>query len=211
MSYNRVVKSKLSFKGSSTTTGTKRKATNSFSDETAAVHSTTSSGSAEKPSITIESGVGRITSSGTTVFGHETKFMDQLSPGDAILIKHPTSFKDETKIVKMVLSNISIGISSGFSSDIISTTSFQFIKAPKELTINPEDEVRNTKQKKQDEEVAAFGTYASKGGEEIVYRVKKPGSFGGYAILKESSAEGSMTREELLNFRSKKKADRLAI
>lgn len=62
---------------------------------------------------------------GTTVHGHETNFMEQLAPGDAIIISHPTTFQDETKIVKMVLSNISIGISSAFSSDLITTTPFR--------------------------------------------------------------------------------------
>ena len=37
------------------------------------------------------SGAGRITSSGTAVQGHETKFMDELHAGDAILITHPTT------------------------------------------------------------------------------------------------------------------------
>lgn len=70
-------------------------------------------------------GTGRITTSGTTVAGHFTKFMDELRPGDAILITHPTTLQTEMKVVRMVLSNMSIGISSGFSSDLISTTSFK--------------------------------------------------------------------------------------
>lgn len=37
------------------------------------------------------SGTGRITSSGTAVHGHEAKFMDELHPGDAVLITHPTT------------------------------------------------------------------------------------------------------------------------
>ena len=56
-----------------------------------------------------------------------------------------------------------------------------------------------------------LGTYASAGGEKAVYRVKKPGAHGGYAIVTESGtrADGkSMTREDLLLMRSKKKADR---
>ena len=36
-------------------------------------------------------GTGRITSSGTTVHGSFTEFMSQLSPGDAIIITHPTT------------------------------------------------------------------------------------------------------------------------
>lgn len=37
------------------------------------------------------SGKGRITSSGTAVHGHETKFMDEFHSGDAIIITHPTT------------------------------------------------------------------------------------------------------------------------
>lgn len=204
-SYKKVVTSKLSFKGSSkaasSSVGVKRKIAE---DET--VSSTAHSAAAA--TISVEKGIGRITSSGTTIQGHESRFMDQLSVGDAIVIRHPTSMREETKIVRMVLSNISIGVSSAFSSDIVSTTAFQFVKAPKDMQMSAEElEERQAKKQHQDE-VAAFGTYASKGGEEVVYRVRKPGAFGGYAIVKESVGAGSKTREELLNMRSKKKADR---
>lgn len=37
------------------------------------------------------SGTGRITSSGTAVHGHGTKFMDEVHSGDAIIITHPTT------------------------------------------------------------------------------------------------------------------------
>ena len=37
--------------------------------------------------------------------GHDgTKFMKELRAGDAIVIKHPTTLCDETRLVKMVLS-----------------------------------------------------------------------------------------------------------
>lgn len=36
-------------------------------------------------------GTGRITSSSTTVHGHETKFMDELHAGDAVIITHPST------------------------------------------------------------------------------------------------------------------------
>ena len=52
--------------------------------------------------------------------------------GDALIITHPTTTADETRIVKMVLSDVSISISSAFSSDLISTTPFRFVQAPKE-------------------------------------------------------------------------------
>ena len=40
--------------------------------------------------IKIMQGTGSLTSSGTTIQGHYTEFMNQLSPGDAIIIVHPT-------------------------------------------------------------------------------------------------------------------------
>jgi hypothetical protein len=53
-------------------------------------------------------GTGRILSSGTTVMGQVgTKFLLELSVGDAIIIQHPTSLVEETRIIKMVLSDIS--------------------------------------------------------------------------------------------------------
>ena len=210
-SFDKVVKSKLKFKGSTTSKGPSTSSSKKRSFESIEASPAAQSQDSASHGIRVLPGEGRITSSGTTVHGHETKFMDQLSVGDAIIVRHPTSFQDETKIVRMVLSNISIGISSAFSTDIISTTTFQYIKAPKELIVSPEEEEIKALQKKHAEEVSAFGTYASKGGEEIVYRVKKPGAFGGYAIVKESSKEGSKSREELLDFRTKKKSDRLAL
>ena len=52
--------------------------------------------------------------------------MKELTAGDAIIIFHPSSLIEETKIVRMVLSNSSIGISSAFSTDLISTTPFKY-------------------------------------------------------------------------------------
>ena len=210
-SFDKVVKSKLKFKGALASKGLPSSSSKKRSFEASEDSSSAPTQDSSAHTIRVLAGEGRITSSGTTVHGHETKFMDQLSVGDAIIVRHPTSLQDETKIVRMVLSNISIGISSAFSTDIISTTSFQFIKAPKELIVSPEEEANKALQKKHADEVAAFGTYASKGGEEIVYRVKKPGAYGGYAIVKESSREGAKSREELLDFRTKKKADRWEI
>lgn len=94
------------------------------------IHETTTSERREEASgnndeIILLNGTGRITSSGTTIQGHSTKFLEELSPGDAIIVFHPTTLHEETKIVRMVLSSMSIGISSAFSSDLISTTPFK--------------------------------------------------------------------------------------
>ncbi len=104
--------------------------------------------------------------------------------------------------MRMVLSNISMGISSAFSSDLISTTSFRwaniavlfcvtstdyqfyqfrYIKAPRD----PNAAQTAPKSSSAFSEEAAFGTYASNGGEKFTYRVKKEGAFGGYKIITE--------------------------
>mmetsp|Transcript_31093 Transcript_31093/g.41125 ORF Transcript_31093/g.41125 Transcript_31093/m.41125 type:complete len:220 (-) Transcript_31093:614-1273(-) len=161
----------------------------------------------EEENLQLLVGTGRITSSGLVVHGYDTEFMNELSNGDAIMITHPTSLKEETRIVKMVLSNISISISSPFSTDLITTCTFHYIKAPKE-EISQDQKEQGRKRKKMEEEKSAFGTYASDLGTKFVYRVKKPGIYGGYEIIEESSETG-MSREELLDKRSKKKSDRM--
>jgi hypothetical protein len=94
---------------------------------------------------------------------------------------HPTTMADETKIVRMVLSNVSIGISSPFSSDLITSSTFRYIKSPKDpnavVDVRPKGSAYS--------EESAFGTYASAGGDKFTYRVRKKGSFGGYQIITE--------------------------
>ncbi|KAF4320259.1 hypothetical protein BBO99_00004263 [Phytophthora kernoviae] len=153
-------------------------------------------------------GSGRLLSSGTTLMGQVgTKFLQELHVGDAIVLQHPTSLLEETRIVRMVLSDVSASVSSAFSSDLVSSTPFYFIKAPPEED-KGEDEEKQNKKRKNDEEVA-FGTYAGgtqKGGQ-YTYRVKKSGAYGGYAIVKED-ANVERSREDLLDIRAKKKGDR---
>lgn len=49
--------------------------------------------------------------------------------------------------MKMVLSNMSISISSPFSSDLISTTNFRYIKAPR-LEVSAETKAEDGKRRK---------------------------------------------------------------
>ena len=69
-------------------------------------------------------GTGRFLSSGTTVQGVGTAFQTELRAGDAIIVRHPTTLSEETRIVTMVLSSISLSLSSPFSTDLISATAF---------------------------------------------------------------------------------------
>lgn len=82
------------------------------------------------------------------------------------------------------------------------------MKAPKDTT-GEKLEAEKAVQKKHKVEEDAFGTYASQGGEKFVYRVKKsgPGGYGGYKVVTENTSS-TMTREDLLQMRSKKKSDR---
>lgn len=214
MSTVKVVKSKLSFKGDKKGIDKKQKSLKrNYNEETIEKSSSISKiivndnkNEPQEEEIVIVQGTGRLTSSSTTISGHFTNFMNELSVGDAIIITHPNTLQEETKIVRMVLSNISISISSAFSTDLITTTPFRYIKAPKdeEQEKNEEEKLALKKTKLEQE---AFGTYSSNNGEVFVYREKKTGSFGGYKIVSEKLTE-SVTREKLLDMRTKKKSDR---
>lgn len=211
MSYNKTNASKLVFKGDKEKKIKKkreRESENDVSESSDKQQKKVDNVEEENEIVEIRNGTGRITSSNTTITGHYTKFMDELAINDAILVTHPITLQQETKIVRMVLSNTSMGISSAFSSDLISTTSFHYIKAPKEYREKEKEKnISNPKgEKLKDEEALAYGTYGSKGGQELVYRVKKEGSFGGYKVVKENVVNAS--REHLLEQRSKKKSDR---
>ena len=67
--------------------------------------------------------------------------------------------KEEVRLVKMVLSNISVSISSPFSSDIVTSVEFHYIQAP---PYNNETATKKMKQitRNDKEEKLAFGTYA---------------------------------------------------
>jgi hypothetical protein len=82
----------------------------------------------------------------------------------------------------------------------------RFIKAPKDEE-NEDEKERQAVFKRNKAEEAAFGTYASQGGSKFTYRVKKESAFGGYKIVTEST-DGALSREELLDKRTKKKSDR---
>lgn len=55
------------------------------------------------------------------------------------------------------------------------------------------------------EEDSAFGTYAGEGGKRLVYRERTPA--GNYRII-ERTVDEAMSREQMLDMRATKKADR---
>lgn len=207
----KAVGGKLKFKGDSDVTKKpkrvkreERASGGSSVSSSSSRHDASANEEADAHEVVIQTGIGRFTSSGTTIHGVDTKFMDQLSVGDAIIITHPMSLCEETKVVRMVLSNISISVSSPYSSDLISTTAWTFVKAPTTSQAEVDQADQRKRERLHNNEKAAVGTYASDGGTQFVYRVKNAG---GYKIIKESTG-GHVTRGDLLDMRSKKKADR---
>jgi hypothetical protein len=110
---------------------------------------------------------------------------------------------EEMRIVTMVLSQISISISSAFSSDLKTPTQYKFINKPRDVNKEKADRARKAMADKEEVERLAMGTYGNKG--EIVYREKT--EHGSYRIRREQ-ADGEMSRSDLLSARSKKKSDR---
>jgi hypothetical protein len=51
------------------------------------------------------------------------------------------SLQEETRVIKMVISDRGMSISSAFSSDLISTTTFRYIHPPEEEEVKEDPEV----------------------------------------------------------------------
>ena len=159
----------------------------------------TSSNLPSSPSIT--TGNGLISTSGTVVTGHGTSFQSDLRTGDAIIAQ--TDRGEEMRVVTMVLSQISISISSAFTSDLKLPTPYKFIVKPRDARKERADRDRKANAEKEEVEARAMGTYGNKG--EIVYREKT--EHGSYRIRREQT-DVELNRSDLLSVRTKKKSDR---
>mmetsp|Transcript_11163 Transcript_11163/g.20901 ORF Transcript_11163/g.20901 Transcript_11163/m.20901 type:complete len:250 (-) Transcript_11163:821-1570(-) len=164
--------------------------------------------SANPAGVTIQKGEGRITSSGTVLYGHETRFTSDFNAGDAILVNVPLeedgTMREEMRVITMRLSDISASISSAFTNDLKTPTTFQFIRKPRDVRKERKEKDIHEKLTKEEIERTSFGTYAG-GGRELVYRERT--EHGSYRIRKEIIQEDA-TRSDLLNMRSQKKSDK---
>lgn len=150
----------------------------------------------------MKEGTGRITTSGTVVTGHSTRFDKELDKGDALIIMN--NDQQEMRVVTMRLSNTSCAISSSFSKNCKLPTPFHVINKPR----NKEKErlqkqVLAQKEQKETEQ-QAFGTYGKN--DELVYREKT--EHGSYRIQRVKVDGSSTTRGDLLQMRTQKKADK---
>ena len=174
----------------------------------------------------IQKGTGKILSSGTVITGISTKFTTEFTTGDAIIIfrTENANTKQEMRVITMCLSDISCAISSPFSNDLKSPSSFSFINKPR----NEIQEEQKRQQKEQEEwletERTAFGTYTTNNAASssssnqdlkqginnrkenvLIYRQKtETGSY----IIKKEALNQNVTRDQLLEMRTKKKSDR---
>jgi len=146
-------------------------------------------------------GKGTITTSSTVVNGYGTAFNKQLNVGDAIIAG--TVKGQEMRVVKMVLSAVSLSISSAFSSDLQSLTPYQYISKPRDVSGEKAAKLAKAKREQEETEQRAMGTYGNKG--EMVYRERT--DHGSYRI-KTEQATTDMSRSDLLSYRSSKKSDR---
>lgn len=156
--------------------------------------------------IPIRKGKGQITVSGTVVTGHKTKFLSELNVGDAIIVYNQAG-KEEMRIVTMRLSDISCAVSSSFPSSYKNPTDYFYIPRPKNAAELERDKKRQEEQKikqKKEEEQSAFGTYNRS--DKLVYHEKS--STGTSYIIRTENLGREVTREELLDMRSKKKSDK---
>ncbi|KAL7576008.1 hypothetical protein ACA910_000795 [Epithemia clementina (nom. ined.)] len=145
----------------------------------------------------VESGKGQITTSGTVVTGHNgTEFLRQMRVGDAVLVG------GEMRVVTMFLSDVSINLSSAFSSNYVQPTNFQYISKPRAKQSQAEMAKKHLQQQEEQSKLAA-GTYSSSN--ELVYRQKT--EQGSYRIVKKA-LDHEVTRGDLLEMRTKKKSDK---
>merc|ERR1712032_146297 len=95
------------------------------------------------------------------------------------------------------------------SSDLITSSKFFFMKKTESQEAVVEDNKARKKRLKHEgseKEKTAFGTYAGDMGSTFTYRVRKAGAYGSWKIITERTKGKS--REDLLEMRCKKKADR---
>jgi hypothetical protein len=176
--------------------------------------STPSMATATAPPI-MKQGTGKITTSGTVVTGYETRFEKELQAGDAILctVGLGKDGREELRVVTMRLSNISLNLSSAFSTNVKTPTSFQYIRKPRDVHKERAEAHKRTAETLREQKTHAFDLYANN--DSLVYREKT--ETGSYRIKREPlsveagrtpAAATARTRGDLLEMRAKKTSDK---
>ena len=103
-------------------------------------------------------GSGTIIVSGTTVTGTDTKFKKEIRVGDIFGIVNPVSTKEEVKIVRFILSDTHLSISSVFSNDIFENVPYFYISQRKTKSEDEEAKDRDLKRMKSIESATGRST-----------------------------------------------------
>lgn len=154
----------------------------------------------------MKKGTGTITTSGTVVTGYDTRFEKELNAGDAILCVVDNG-KEELRVITMRLSNVSLNLSSPFSTDLKTPASFHYIRKPRDVQKERAEAQKRQAESLQEQKTHAFDLY---GNEALVYREKT--ETGSYRIKREEvktqSGAARSTRGDLLEMRAKKTSDK---
>jgi hypothetical protein len=157
---------------------------------------------AEPATPIMKKGTGKISSSGTVVTGHGTKFTKEVNSGDALMCM--VNGREELRVITMRLSNQSLNLSSAFSESLKHPVSFQYIRKPRDIVKEQQDSLKQEKESKQDLQQHAFDLYDAGS---LVYREKT--ETGSYRI-KRQEVSGTNSREDLLYMRAKKTSDKVS-
>ncbi|CAJ1920654.1 unnamed protein product [Cylindrotheca closterium] len=150
---------------------------------------------------TVKKGTGKITTSGTVVTGYDTRFMKEVSNGDAIMCN--VKGQDELRVITIRLSDQSLNLSSAFSESLKHPVSFQYIRKPRDVAKEKKDALKKQKEAKQDLQQHAFDLYSGNGA--LVYREKT--ETGSYRIKRQEVSDAN-SRGDLLHMRAKKTSDK---
>lgn len=162
-------------------------------------------------STAVKRGSGKITTSGTVVTGHETRFMKEIGVGDAILvdindIKNGQQQQQEMRVVTMRLSDVSLNLSSAFTQNVATPAQFFYIPKPrdaaKEAATARERAVAAAAEEGRHHYAAGNGTG------ELVYRERT--EHGNYRTKRVKLDDGmsARNRSDLLELRAKKTSDK---
>jgi hypothetical protein len=148
-------------------------------------------------------GEGKLTTSGVVVMGADTNFASELAVGDSLLVTISDRFRnvqsDESRIVNMVLGKSSLNLEAPFSCDVTSPTSFMVLKKAPDLEALRAARAEEKRRRKKAEEDSST----------VTYKVLKAGSgtWKTWQTVTEKVSAGT-SREDMLQRRSKEKADR---
>ena len=147
-----------------------------------------------------KNGTGRILTSGKSVMGKDTQFLDEVKRGDFLVIMDRINFTKESQEVSMIFSDKSLGLKTPFSKNISTYT--QYMIKPQDEVVE-EDPTIDEKYKSRIEEMTKKSISKPK---TLVEIKRKKGMWGYETVKKEFDKE--LTREEMLDLRSKVKKDK---